>query len=337
MSAIEHISSIGHNCINAEASSQWYCETLGFNALDHASFSGDWLAELLGVPRASIGRRRLGLGQETLELWQFDPEITAGDDNDLVSQVSCPAGNDAAFQHICIITTDLHQAFSAGACHSRQISREPQRLPDWNPGAGGIWAVKFQDPDGYPLELLQFPPGKGDRRWQQGQHSSEILGRGEAQPASTLCLGLDHTAISIKDTQRSLRFYVDILGMDMASQGHNHGPEQDRMDGMVGTDVLISSLQPAGKGMGIELLNYRKPDGGEGPRTNPQAWDRNEWRICAVVDDLVDLHQRLQADSEIEQLGPLVKVPTGFGPGNLACQLRDPDGHGLLLFIGSSN
>jgi len=337
MNAIQLISSVGNNCTNAEASSQWYCETLGFQELDRANFSGAWLADLLGVPNVSIERRRLGLGEETLELWQFDPDITAENDNDLGSQVSCPAGNDAAFQHICIVTTDLHQAFAAGACHSRQISSEPQRLPDWNPGAGGIWAVKFEDPDGHPLELLQFPPGKGDRRWQQGPPSSENLGRGQAPRVGNLCLGLDHTAISVKDTQRSLRFYVETLGMNMAGQGHNHGPEQDRMDGMVGTDVLISSLQPAVKGMGIELLNYLKPDGGTGPRPNPQAWERGEWRISAVVDDLVDLHQRLQANSEIEHLGPLVRVPTGFGPGNLACKLRDPDGHGLLLFTASNS
>ena len=120
--------------------------------------------------------------------------------------------------------------------------------------------------------------------------------------------------------------------MTVASQGHNHGPEQDSMDGLIGTDVLISGLDPAGGGMGIELLNYRKPTGGLRPRPNPQANDGDEWRIGLVVDDLVELYQQLQGESLHSQLGPLVKVPNGFGPGQLACQLRDPDGHALLLF-----
>jgi hypothetical protein len=123
-----------------------------------------------------------------------------------------------------------------------------------------------------------------------------------------------------------------MLGMDLAAQGHNHGAEQDRMDGLIGTDVLISSLHPAGEGMGIELLNYRKPDGGQRPRANPQANDAVEWRISAVVDDLVGLHKRLQDSPLHEQLGPMVKVPPGFGPGNLAFQVRDPDGHALVLY-----
>ena len=336
MSRIQHISIIGHNCRDATKSSQWYVNTLGFSELDGQLFGGEWLAELLNIPRASIERRRLLLGQETLELWQFDQGFAAEAEEPLKGPPPCPAGNDASFQHICVVTRDLAEAFALGASHSRQISSAPQRLPDWNPGAGGIWAVKFQDPDGHPLELLQFPNGKGDPRWQQPTTASPKL-HSQQQPSKTsLFLGLDHTAISIQDTKRSLEFYGSILGMTVAGQGHNHGPEQDGMDGLIGTDVLISSLRPAEKGMGIELLNYRKPEGGQCARRDPQATDTVEWRISAVVDDLVTLHHRLLSEPLAQQLGPLVKVPAGFGPGDLACQLRDPDGHALLLFADST-
>ena len=40
-------------------------------------------------------------------------------------------------------------------------SSGPQRLPDWNPNAGGIEAFYFRDPDGHNLEVLAFPPDKG--------------------------------------------------------------------------------------------------------------------------------------------------------------------------------
>ena len=49
-----------------------------------------------------------------------------------------------------------------GVAHA---STGPQRLPDWNPNAGGIEAFYFRDPDGHFLEMLQFPPGKGDAEW----------------------------------------------------------------------------------------------------------------------------------------------------------------------------
>jgi catechol 2,3-dioxygenase-like lactoylglutathione lyase family enzyme len=332
MSILQRISSISHNCSSASDSSQWYTTTLGFEELERTSFGGSWLAELLQLPKATIERRRLCLGQEILELWQFEPSSAAEASQGNGGQALCPAGNDGAFQHICIVTRDLHQAYAHGADRAKQISSAPQRLPDWNPGAGGIWAVKFQDPDGHPLELLQFPSGKGDQRWQQSPRITAIPGETKEETSRDLFLGLDHTAISVANTERSLRFYRDSLGMTLAAQGHNHGPEQDRMDGLVGTDVLISSLHPAGAGMGIELLNYRKPEGGRRPRANPQASDAVEWRISAVVDDLVGLHKRLQDSPLNEQVGPLVELPPGFGPGHLAFQVRDPDGHALLLY-----
>jgi len=335
MSILHHLSSISHNCSSASKSSQWYTKTLGFEEIDRSGFSGTWLAELLQLPKATIERHRLSLGQEILELWQFEPSSpteASQSNGGQGSQAKCPAGNDGAFQHICIVTGELDQAYAHGADRAKQISSAPQRLPDWNPGAGGIWAVKFQDPDGHPLELLQFPPGKGDQRWHQSPITIAISDKVEAQTSSNLFLGLDHTAISVADTERSLHFYRDMLGMALAGQGHNHGAEQDKMDGMIGTDVLISSLQPVGAGMGIELLNYRKPDGGQKPRANPQASDAAEWRISAVVEDLVGLHKRLQDSPLIEQVGPLVELPPGFGPGHRAFQVRDPDGHALLLY-----
>jgi catechol 2,3-dioxygenase-like lactoylglutathione lyase family enzyme len=270
------------------------------------------------------------LGQETLELWQFDHDNPDGIGHQDSSEVSCPAGNDSAFQHICIVTPDLAKGFTHGAKKARQISSSPQRLPDWNPGAGGIWAVKFQDPDGHPLELLQFPSDKGNARWHQLSDSNKAATAGEQK--EKLFLGLDHTAISVADTERSLDFYGNILGMQLAGQGHNYGPEQDGMDGLQGTDVVISSLHGGNPGMGIELLNYRKPEGGIRPRPNPQASDLCEWRVGAVVEDLTTLYKRLQNEPLVQSLGPLVNVPGSFGPGEQACQLRDPDGHALMLF-----
>src|SRR5437763_15422241 len=79
----------------------------------------------------------------------------------------------------------------------RQISTGPQTLPEWNKNAAGIKAFYFRDPDGHVLEVLQFPRGKGEDRWQS---------------KNALFLGIDHTAIVVQDTQRSLAFFWDFCG-----------------------------------------------------------------------------------------------------------------------------
>src|SRR4029077_9003657 len=80
----------------------------------------------------------------------------------------------------------------------QHASTGPQRLPDWNPNAGGIKAFYFKDPDGHSLEVLWFPPGKRDPKRQS--------------PTDMLFLGIDHTAIVVRNTEKSLTFYRDMLG-----------------------------------------------------------------------------------------------------------------------------
>jgi hypothetical protein len=76
------------------------------------------------------------------------------------------------------------------------------------------------------LEIIWFPPGKGDSKWQQ--RAADILAAERAEtasndPGSTLFLGIDHTAIVVSDTDRSLAFYRDSLGMRVAGGAENYG------------------------------------------------------------------------------------------------------------------
>ena len=108
--------------------------------------------------------------------------------------------NDLWFQHFAIVVSDMDKAYQLLRANKvQQTSTNPQRIPDWNKAAAGIRAFYFKDPDGHNLELIYFPSGKGNPKWQQTN------GR--------LFLGIDHTAIAVADTDHSLQFYRDILGM----------------------------------------------------------------------------------------------------------------------------
>ena len=81
-------------------------------------------------------------------------------------------------------------------------------IPTSNKAAAGIRAFYFKDPDGHNLEVIYFPPEKGDPRWQNAN--------------GKLFLGIDHTAIVVEDTTRSLKFYRDLLGLKLAGESMNH-------------------------------------------------------------------------------------------------------------------
>ena len=93
----------------------------------------------------------LKLGDESIELLQFSGTRCA-DPADSRS-------NDLSFQHVAIIVSDMDEAYSVLRQNQvEHISPYPQTLPDWNQNAAGIKAFYFRDPDGHPLEILQFPP-----------------------------------------------------------------------------------------------------------------------------------------------------------------------------------
>jgi catechol 2,3-dioxygenase-like lactoylglutathione lyase family enzyme len=152
--------------------------------------------------------------------------------------------NDRWFQHVAIVVSDIDKAYDrilrAGAV---PISTGLQLLPAWNPNAGGIRAVYFRDPDGHPLELIQYPPGKGEARWQNKDR---------------LFLGIDHTAVAAADTERSIVFYRGRLGLGLAGGSENWGIEQERLSAVPGARVRITTLR-AGAGIGVELLQYLTP------------------------------------------------------------------------------
>ena len=150
--------------------------------------------------------------------------------------------NSVAFQHCAIVVTDMAAAYARlrGVPGWSAISRAgPERLPA---SSGGVTAFKFRDPDGHPLEFLAFP---------------------SCPPAWTgrtgLVLGIDHSAITVSDSARSVAFYEG-LGFTVANRGLNRGEEQARMDAVAAPVVEVTGLRPPGGGpMNLELLCYREP------------------------------------------------------------------------------
>jgi catechol 2,3-dioxygenase-like lactoylglutathione lyase family enzyme len=155
----EAVVSVGMTVSDLDRAVDFYKTVLTFEKLDETEFHGDEIERLQGVFGARLRTARLRLGGETIELTEYlAPKGRP-----------YPAGtraNDRWFQHIAIITGDMDAAYA----HLRRFkvqhaSTGPQTLPDWNKNAGGIKAFYFRDPDGHFLEILQFPPDKGDSKW----------------------------------------------------------------------------------------------------------------------------------------------------------------------------
>lgn len=258
-----------------------------------------------GVAGAQGRRCTLALGEERLGLVEF----TSPSDGRAVPADT--RGNDLWFQHVALVVNDMAAAY--GWLRQRRVqhvSNGPQTLPAWNRAAGGIRAFYFQDPDGHTLELIQFPAGKGDPKWRRARAC-------RLEPRQRcLFLGIDHTAITVEDTDRSLALYRDALGMKVTGESENYGVEQEHLNGVFGARLRITSLH-AERGPGIELLEYLAPRGGRPRPTDARDHDQLQW--------LTVLREGRPNDESSLRSARLVRRG---GPGVL---LRDPDGHALAL------
>ena len=305
-----HVGSVAMTVADMDRSVDFYTHVLTFQKQNETERSGSEIDELYGVPNARIRAVDLKLGDESIELLQFIGATGAPVPADSRS-------NDLSFQHVAIIVSDMDLAYAVLRQNNvAHISPYPQTLPDWNPNAAGINAFYFRDPDGHPLEILQFPVGQGDPKWQMSN------GR--------LFLGIDHTAIAISNTATSLDFYRKLLGLHIAGESENYGFEQEHLNNVFGAHLRITSLRGP-SGIGVEFLEYITPRDGRPAPENASATDISHHETLLLVDNIAAVNSAL-ANAKIHSVS--VKQIAGselLFHASQAELIRDPDGHPLLL------
>ncbi|HET6373640.1 MAG TPA: VOC family protein [Candidatus Polarisedimenticolia bacterium] len=293
-----------------ERSVKFFSEVLSFEKASDVEVEGADYERLEGLFGLRMRRVRMTLGEESIELTEYlAPE---GRPLPVDSR-----SNDRWFQHIAIVVRDMDEAYRRlRASRVRHASSGPQRLPDWNPNAGGIQAFYFKDPDGHALEVIHFPVGKGDPRWQRA--------------TDRLFLGIDHTAIVVGDTEASLRFYRDALGLRIAGESENYGTEQEHLNNVFGARLRITALRAAA-GPGIELLEYLAPRDGRPYPPDSRSSDLWQWQTRLATSDAAGAAReaRLAGGSWLSPGAvSLAERTLGLGRG---ATVRDPDGHVLLI------
>jgi catechol 2,3-dioxygenase-like lactoylglutathione lyase family enzyme len=305
---------VGMTVADVARSTAFFTSVLDFEQVGDVEVSGpayDRLWDLAGV-RAHVVRLRLG--EQELELTEYGPQ------KGRVYPIDSRS-NDRWFQHVAIVVADMEAAFARVRPHVSPISiGGPQTLPASNVAAAGISAFYFRDPDGHALELIHFPPDKGDRRWQVRD------GR--------LFLGIDHTAIGVRATDASLAFYRDLLGLAVAGESLNAGPEQERLTGVDRARVRITGLRAPDGLPGVELLDYRTPADGRDAPSDARTNDVAHWRTTIVVTDVDAAASALRVAGYVP-LSDVVAQPGGARGRTRAVVVRDPDGHAVQLVAHS--
>lgn len=304
------VDSIDMTVSDMDRAVSFYSGVLNFKKVSDTEVGGETYESLEGVFGVRMRVVRMQLGDESVQLTEYlapkGRPIAVG-----------ARSNDRSFQHIAIIVSDMDKAYAWLRQNKvEHVSSGPQRLPDWNNKAAGIKAFYFKDPDGHPLEILQFPPDKGSEKW----HRS----------SDKLFLGIDHTAIVVGDTEASLHFYRDLLGMRIVGESENYGTEQEHLNNVFGAHLRITSLR-AGSGPGVELLEYLSPRDGSPFPADEHANDVVHRQTVLVTKSADQAAQDLLfAKVNFVSSGVIVnhKYELGY---RIAFIVRDPDGHAVEI------
>jgi catechol 2,3-dioxygenase-like lactoylglutathione lyase family enzyme len=307
---VSRIDSIGITVSDMDRALAFYTGVLPFEVVSETEVQGDAYEHLFGVFGMRARIVRLRLGEEAIEL--IDYLAPEGRPVPVDSR-----SNDEWFQHIALIVSDMDAAYARLRQHNvRHASTGPQTLPEWNPNAGGIKAFYFKNPDGNHVEVLEFPPDKGDPRWHE--------------PSDKLFLGIDHTAIVVRDTAVSLGFFENALGLKVRGTSENYGIEQERLNNVFGARLLITSLgAPAGPA--VEFLDYLAPATGRPIPVDTQANDLWHWQIHMETPDLDGLEATLRKAGAAFVSPGIVDMPDDALALGRALMVRDPAGHALLI------
>jgi lactoylglutathione lyase len=137
-----------------------------------------------------------------------------------------------------------------------------------------------------------------------------------------------HTGLTVRDLDRSLAFYRDLLGMELVFAQEKEGGYLAAIVGYPDAHVRMAHLAFGGDGARIELFQYLRPE----PAGEPsEPRDVGITHVCLVVEDLRSMYERLLAAGVRMRSAPVL-VDTGANAGGYGLYLHDPDGALVELF-----
>lgn len=294
---------------NMDRSVDFYSKALLFETVSDTGVSGVE-SSLVAEPGARMRVVRMELGGDVIELVQHLGERGAPD----------PVPTPHAPRSLAILVNDIDQVYLWLRRH--RVEPVPPgrdgRL-DWSASEAGLEAFFVQDPDGHPLQVRQFQTDTSYSRWRP---------RGER-----VIVGIAHIAIGVADTEASLAFYRDMLGMKVVGQRDGWYPDLERLNNGPAARLRITTLRAA-SGPAIELLEYRNARGEAAPWLGAPAGDSEQPQRILLATDARPRAGALATpgvhpDSSWGRMAPR-GVP-GLAEGVV---LRDPTGHTVELSPG---
>jgi catechol 2,3-dioxygenase-like lactoylglutathione lyase family enzyme len=140
-------------------------------------------------------------------------------------------------------------------------------------------------------------------------------------------IAVDHTGITVRNLERSLGFWRDVLGFELLHTPHHTGKLASEVTGVPGAEIKIAVLK--GYGHKIELLEYVAPADRK-EHVDLRPCDIGHVHVAFTVDDLDAMLDKIAAFSW-KAAGKAQTLAAGQNTGKRVVYVRDPDGTTIEL------
>lgn len=147
-----------------------------------------------------------------------------------------------------------------------------------------------------------------------------------------MIIGHFHTAFTVSDIERSIRFYTELLGFELIHRQRQSNAYTRKFVGYPDADLhaamfAIPGVDHGRSGHLLELNQYIAP---EGVKLDVQTCNTGAAHLALIVDDVHGMYERLTAHGVRFRSEP-VAIAAGRNEGGYTCYLHDPDGITLEL------
>jgi catechol 2,3-dioxygenase-like lactoylglutathione lyase family enzyme len=150
----------------------------------------------------------------------------------------------------------------------------------------------------------------------------------DTQARPTDISGINHTGLHVRDVERSIAFYRDLIGLELLTRRQSRADYVADIVGYPGAIINMAWLRHPSGGPIIELLEYVEP---AGQPVDTATANPGTAHVCFSVPDIQATYRRLKAAGvRFKSDGP-VAITAGANQGGYAIYFTDPDGITLEL------
>lgn len=138
-----------------------------------------------------------------------------------------------------------------------------------------------------------------------------------------MIVNMNHVSFTVSNLDESMKFYKDILGLELISLAERDEDFSSRVSGIEGAKLNIAYMQAPN--CAIELIEYTS---GKGCRLDTSTNNIGSTHVCFHVDDFDGWIKRMEANN-VRYRGEICEVPAGPNKGRRVVYMMDNDGNNL--------